>query len=173
MVLTRSFGQGAVLVVAIPRHPDDRWSEHQDRRCRHRHRRRGTRAGRPEDRGEFPRGVFLLSDRVLAVGDVCNIANRVGTVEDITLRSVRLRTQDQTLVSVPAGGLAQARVENVASREKILVLREGLFLEIASSVEASGGAFAQPTKFVYVDRKAAGDHQPRAPVANGDMLLGR
>ena len=31
----------------------------------------------------FLGGVFLLSDRVLAVGDVCNISNRVGTVEDL------------------------------------------------------------------------------------------
>jgi MscS family membrane protein len=66
-------------------------------------------------------GVFLLSDRALAVGDTCMISNRLGVVEDITLRSVRLRTLDQTLVSVPAGVLAQAGIENFASREKILV----------------------------------------------------
>ena len=69
----------------------------------------------------FLGGVFLLSDRVLAVGDTCSISNRVGTVEDITLRSVRLRTVDQTLVSVPAGVLAQAGIENFASRQKIPV----------------------------------------------------
>ena len=66
-------------------------------------------------------GVFLLSDRVLAVGDLCTISNRQGVVEDITLRSVRLRTPDQSLVSVPAGVLAQAEIENFASREKILI----------------------------------------------------
>jgi len=66
-------------------------------------------------------GVFLLSDRVLAVGDFCTISNRQGWVEDITLRSVRLRTLDQSLVSVPAGVLAQAEIENFATREKILV----------------------------------------------------
>jgi MscS family membrane protein len=58
------------------------------------------------------------------------ISNRLGVVEDITLRSVPLRTLDQTLVSVPAGVLAQAGIENFASREKILVqtvlrLRDG------------------------------------------------
>jgi len=82
----------------------------------------------------FLGGVFLLSDRVLAVGDVCSIANRVGTVEDITLRSVRLRTLDQTLVSVPAGVLAQAGIENFASREKILV-QTILRLRYGTSVE--------------------------------------
>ena len=82
----------------------------------------------------FLGGVFLLSDRVLAVGDVCSIANRVGTVEDITLRSVRLRTQDQTLVSVPAGVLAQAGIENFASRQKIL-LQTMLRLRYGTSVD--------------------------------------
>lgn len=66
-------------------------------------------------------GVFLLTDRALAVGDTCSIANRLGVVEDITMRSVRLRTLEQTLLSVPAGILAQSSLENFATRDKILV----------------------------------------------------
>jgi MscS family membrane protein len=66
-------------------------------------------------------GVFLLTDRALAVGDTCSISNRLGVVEDITMRSVRLRTTEQTLLSVPAGLLSQSSLENFATREKILV----------------------------------------------------
>lgn len=66
-------------------------------------------------------GVFLLTDKALAVGDTCRIQNRVGVIEDITLRSVRLRTLDQTLVSVPAGILSQESVENFATRGSILI----------------------------------------------------
>ena len=65
--------------------------------------------------------IFLLSDKALAVGDTCCISSRVGTVEDITLRSVRLRTPEQTLLSIPAGALSQANIENFATRQKILV----------------------------------------------------
>ena len=65
-------------------------------------------------------GVFLLTDKALAVGDSCCISNRVGTVEDITLRSVRLRTAEQSLLSIPAGVLSQANIENFATRDKIL-----------------------------------------------------
>jgi MscS family membrane protein len=84
-------------------------------------------------------GVFLLSDRVLAVGDFCTISNRQGVVEDITLRSVRLRTTDQSLVSVPAGVLAQAEIENFATRQKILIqtilrLRYGTTAEQLQSI---------------------------------------
>jgi MscS family membrane protein len=66
-------------------------------------------------------GVFLLTDQALAIGDTCCISNRMGTVEDITLRSVRLRTTEQTLLSIPAGVLSQANIENFATRQKMLV----------------------------------------------------
>jgi MscS family membrane protein len=66
-------------------------------------------------------GVFLITDKALAVGDVCRIADRTGSVEDITLRSVRLRTVEQTLLSIPAGVLSQASIENFSTRGKILV----------------------------------------------------
>jgi MscS family membrane protein len=45
----------------------------------------------------------------------------VGVVEDITMRSVRLRTAEQTLLSVPAGILSQSSLENFATRDKILM----------------------------------------------------
>lgn len=66
-------------------------------------------------------GVFLLTDRALAVGDFCTISNRQGVVEDITMRSVRLRTVEQTLLSVPTGLLSQSSLENFATRNKILL----------------------------------------------------
>jgi len=78
-------------------------------------------------------GVFLLSDRALAVGDTCSIANRVGVDEDITLRSIRLRTAEQTLLSIPAGTLSGSSVENFATRAKIL-LQTRLHLRAATSV---------------------------------------
>jgi MscS family membrane protein len=66
-------------------------------------------------------GIFLLSDQALAVGDFCRLLDREGVVEDITLRSVQLRTVEQTLLSVPAGLLAQGSIENFRTRNKILV----------------------------------------------------
>jgi len=65
--------------------------------------------------------VFLLTDHAFAVGDFCRVADRVGWIEDITLRSVRLRTLDQTLLSIPAGVLSQANIENFTTRHKMLM----------------------------------------------------
>jgi MscS family membrane protein len=84
-------------------------------------------------------GIFLLTDKALAVGDMCSISNRLGVIEDITLRSVRLRTLEQTLLSIPAGVLSQASIENFSTRGKILVhttlrLRYGTSAEQLRSV---------------------------------------
>jgi MscS family membrane protein len=79
-------------------------------------------------------GIFLLTDKVLAVGDTCSISNRIGVIEDITLRSVRLRTDQQTLLSIPAGVLAQASIENFATRSKILA-QTTLRLKYSTSVQ--------------------------------------
>ena len=79
-------------------------------------------------------GIFLLSDKALAVGDQCTIGSQSGTVEDVTLRSVRLRTSSQSLLSLPAGSLAQTGIENFATRRKIL-LDTRLRLKYGTSVE--------------------------------------
>lgn len=98
----------------------------------------------------FLGGVFLLSDKAIAVGDLCSISNRLGWVEDITLRSVRLRTLDNSLVSVPAGVLAQAGIENFATREKILV-QTLLRLRYGTSVEQLKGILESIRKLLDDD----------------------
>jgi MscS family membrane protein len=79
-------------------------------------------------------GVFLLTDQALAVGDFCCISDRMGWIEDITLRSIRLRTLEQTLLSIPAGVLSQANIENFATRRKML-LQSTLRLRYGTSTE--------------------------------------
>jgi MscS family membrane protein len=43
----------------------------------------------------------------------------MGTIEDVTLRSIRMRTIEQTLLLVPAGSLSQENIENFRSRTKM------------------------------------------------------
>jgi MscS family membrane protein len=51
---------------------------------------------------------------------VCRFGDRVGTVEDISLRSTRIRTPERTELSIPNGSLATMNVENLSRRDKIL-----------------------------------------------------
>lgn len=65
-------------------------------------------------------GISILSDGALQVGDVARIGDQTGVVEDIGLRSTKIRTADRTLVSIPNGTVATATLENYRWRDKIL-----------------------------------------------------
>jgi MscS family membrane protein len=54
------------------------------------------------------------------VGDTCNFNGRVGTIEDISLRSTRIRTVERTELSIPNGALATMNIENLSRRDKFL-----------------------------------------------------
>ena len=64
-------------------------------------------------------GITLTSDQPVRVGDFCKFGDQVGTVEDIGLRSTRIRTLERTLISVPNGHLASISLENFGVRDKI------------------------------------------------------
>jgi MscS family membrane protein len=83
-------------------------------------------------------GVSLIFDNVARVGDTLKVGDTLGTVEDIGLRSTRIRTLERTVVSVPNGHIANMTIENLAARDKfwfhpILSLRLGT---TASQVQA-------------------------------------
>jgi MscS family membrane protein len=72
-------------------------------------------------------GVSIIGDQVVRVGEICTIANRLGTVEGISLRSTRIRTLEDTELSVPNGQLANMNLENLSRRKKFLFeIRIGL-----------------------------------------------
>jgi MscS family membrane protein len=65
-------------------------------------------------------GISILTDRAVLVGDACRIGDQRGIVEDIGLRSTKLRTEERTLVSIPNGTVATVVLENFRLRDKIL-----------------------------------------------------
>lgn len=65
-------------------------------------------------------GVAVLGDEVVRVGDVCTFGDRTGLVEDIGLRSIRVRTDERTLLAIPNGIVATINVENLSRRDKLL-----------------------------------------------------
>ncbi len=64
-------------------------------------------------------GVSIIFDRTIRVGDTCRIGTQTGTVEDIGLRSTSLRTDANTVLTVPNGQLSAMNVENFGMRRKI------------------------------------------------------
>lgn len=67
-------------------------------------------------------GVTLILDQPVRVGDFCRFGERVGTVEEVGLRSTRIRTLDRTVVSIPNGHFASLELENFTVRDQIWLL---------------------------------------------------
>ena len=63
-------------------------------------------------------GISLIADQAVRVGDSLKLGEIVGTVEDVGLRSTRIRTLDRTLVSVPNGQIANMSLETLSARDK-------------------------------------------------------
>ena len=58
-------------------------------------------------------GISLIADKSIKVGDVIKLENNtMGTVMDVGLRSTKLKTADNELVTVPNGKLADSQILN-------------------------------------------------------------
>jgi len=65
-------------------------------------------------------GVSVMGDAPVTVGDFGKFGDVIGTVEDIGMRSTRIRTLARTVVSIPNSSFAGINLENYTVRDKIL-----------------------------------------------------
>jgi MscS family membrane protein len=65
-------------------------------------------------------GLSVITDHPVFVGDYCKFGDSVGTVEDIGLRSTRIRTLDRTLLTVPNAQFSTVTLENFSRQDKML-----------------------------------------------------
>jgi MscS family membrane protein len=63
-------------------------------------------------------GISIIADRVVRVGDFLKIGATMGTIEDIGLRSTRIRTLDRSVISIPNGQISNDRLEDLSCRDK-------------------------------------------------------
>ncbi len=97
-------------------------------------------------------GVSVLGDEVFRVGDVCRFGDRTGVVEDIGLRSTRIRTEERTLVAIPNGTVATINLENLSRRDKIL-FKTTLGLRPESKADHVRFVLAEIRKLLYSHAK--------------------
>jgi MscS family membrane protein len=94
-------------------------------------------------------GASVIFDKVVRVGDVLKVGDTQGTVEDIGLRSTRIRTPDRTVISLPNGKVANAGLENVSARDKfwfhhdLNLTRETTAIEMRSVLDGVNNLLAQ------------------------------
>jgi MscS family membrane protein len=69
----------------------------------------------------FIAGLVLFADKPVRIGDTCQFGEHRGTVEQIGLRSTRIRGIDRTVISIPNSEFAKLRLVNFTRRDKILL----------------------------------------------------
>jgi MscS family membrane protein len=60
--------------------------------------------------------VTIFTDRPFQVGDTVKIDGVVGTVEEVGLRSTRIRTASNSLLSIPNATVANSNIDNLGAR---------------------------------------------------------
>jgi MscS family membrane protein len=68
-------------------------------------------------------GLTIYAERPLSVGDFCSFGDKMGTVEEIGLRSSRLRTLDRMVISVRNSQFHEMKLENFARCDRFLFMR--------------------------------------------------
>lgn len=69
----------------------------------------------------FLGSINLLADRPVRVGDFCKYGDSIGTVEEIGLRSTRVRGIDRTVTTIPNGQFSKMPLTNFGRRDRILL----------------------------------------------------
>jgi MscS family membrane protein len=64
--------------------------------------------------------VTLYTQQPVSIGQFCTAGNVSGTIEEISLRSTRIRKLDNNVVIIPNAIFATASIENVSERRRIL-----------------------------------------------------
>ena len=67
----------------------------------------------------FIGGITLYADQPVRVGEFCRFGGTIGTVEEVGLRSTRVRTLDRTIVTIPNSEFSNFQIENFARRDCI------------------------------------------------------
>ncbi len=62
--------------------------------------------------------LTLIADRPMRIGDFGKFGDSLGTVEEIGIRSTRIRTLDRTMLTIPNGDLSAQRIENYSQRDR-------------------------------------------------------
>ncbi len=62
--------------------------------------------------------MTVIADRPAQIGDAIKVGTVTGTVEDIGIRSTRIRTGERTIVTIPNGDFSARQIENLTDRDR-------------------------------------------------------
>ena len=62
--------------------------------------------------------ITIFTSSPVEIGDFCKFGDRLGTVEEIGMRTARIRTLDNSVISIPNSQFASMQIDNYSKREK-------------------------------------------------------
>jgi MscS family membrane protein len=71
--------------------------------------------------------MLIMIEKPFRVGHVVRVSGSEGTVEDVGFRSTRIRTLDNSLISIPNNSVVNATIENLSLR---VMRRERFFIQV-------------------------------------------
>jgi MscS family membrane protein len=118
----------------------------------------------------FVGSVTLIADQPIRVGDFCKVGETVGTVEQIGMRSTRIRTNDRTVVTIPNGEFSSQRIENFAHRDRFLFAPK-LRLPLETSLAQMRAVLAELRTMLTSTPQIAPDPRVRLVQIGADSLV--
>lgn len=71
----------------------------------------------------FIGGLILYADRPVRVGDLCRFGNLEGRVQEIGIRSTRIRGLDRALITIPNATFVNMNIINLTNRDRMPYVR--------------------------------------------------
>ncbi|HEX5078504.1 MAG TPA: mechanosensitive ion channel family protein [Geminicoccaceae bacterium] len=115
-------------------------------------------------------GFTLFADKPVRVGDFCLYGDKQGTVEEIGLRSTRIRSLQRTVVTVPNAEFSQMQLENFTRRDRML-FRTTLGLRYETTPEQLRYALAKLRELLLAHPMVSPDPARVRFVGFGDYSL--
>jgi MscS family membrane protein len=115
-------------------------------------------------------GATLIADRPVQVGDFCRFGEKLGTVEEIGMRSTRVRTLDRTVVTIPNAEFSSLQLENFGKRD-MMKFSPRLGLLYATTPDQLRYVLVEIRKMLYAHPKVSNDPARVRFVNFGDSSL--
>ncbi len=115
-------------------------------------------------------GFVLFGDAPVRVGEFCQFGDKLGTVEAIGLRSVRLRGIDRTVITVPNADFCQLQLVNFSRRDSIL-LRMTLHLRYETTPDQLQRVLTQLRELLLEDPRVSNDPARVRLIGYGESAL--
>jgi MscS family membrane protein len=121
----------------------------------------------------FIGGLILYADRPVRVGDLCRFGNLEGRVQEIGIRSTRIRGLDRSLITIPNATFVNMNIINLTNRDRMpydrtVGLRSTDSVAIRQEIEVLAVLVAQHPKIeqgsVQVRLREGQEEKPKAEI---------